>query len=272
MPEIIEQHIVVETDNLNALECLYQNTELSKQQIKRSMQNGALWLENARGVNRLRRAKKDLQKGEVLHLYYDEEIQVTTPPEAKMIADMVDYSIWYKPSGMYSQGSKWGDHCSINRWVESHLKPQRPAFIVHRLDRATSGLMILAHKKKVAKAFSEMFEQRKIRKIYHARVEGIYKPEKLPSIIKQSLDGKEAMTEVLSVEHNMQFATTDVTLRIITGRKHQIRRHMSTLGHPVQGDRLYGALNVQLDLQLSCKEIGFECPISGKSVFWSLEK
>lgn len=271
MPKNIEDHIKVDDEGMTAIECLYQNIDLGKQKIKRCMQNGAVWLETSRGIDRVRRAKKLLHKGEVLHIYYDEMIQETIPPEAECIADQGDYSIWHKPYGMYSQGTKWGDHCSINRWVEIHLKPQRPAFIVHRLDRATQGLMVIAHRKKIAKTFSEMFEHRKIRKIYHARVEGAYKPDALPCLIDQPLDGKEAKTEVLNVNYQAQSNTTDVVLRIITGRKHQIRRHLSGLGYPVQGDRQYGADNIDLDLQLSCVEMSFECPVSGNRESWSIE-
>ena len=66
-------------------------------------------------------------------------------------------SIWYKPYGIYCQGSKWGDHHTIHRMAEQQL--QRPCFIVHRLDRATTGLVIVAHKKKIAAALAALFAQ-----------------------------------------------------------------------------------------------------------------
>ena len=65
-----------------------------------------------------------------------------------------------------------GDHCTIYRWAEQQLKPERPAFIVHRLDRAASGLIILAHSKKMAQTFSQLFKNHDIQKQYRATVEG----------------------------------------------------------------------------------------------------
>jgi len=137
---LFTSHIPVTSDNITALQHLADNTPLSKQTLKKAMHNGAVWLESVIGVHRIRRAKKTVQRGEILHLYYDETIQNSVPPSAQLIADEGSYSIWNKPCGMYSQGTKWGDHCTIYRWAEQQLKPQRPAFPVHRLDRAANGL------------------------------------------------------------------------------------------------------------------------------------
>ncbi len=54
------------------------------------------------------------------------------------------------PYGMLSQGSKWSDHCTIARFAQQHLTPERPVFIVHRLDRAATGLILIAHSKKTS--------------------------------------------------------------------------------------------------------------------------
>ena len=83
-------------------------------------------------------------------------------PQALLIEDLIDYSVWYKPYGMLSQGSKWSDHCTIARFAQKNLSNERPAFIVHRLDRAATGLILIAHSKKAAKALSSLFENRTI--------------------------------------------------------------------------------------------------------------
>ena len=110
---------------------------------------------------------------------------------AVLIADEGDYSVWYKPYGMLSQGSKWGDHCTINRWVEQNHPPQRPAFIVNRLDRAAQGLMLIAHTKSSASALSDLFEKRAINKKYTALVSGSF-PEEL--ILDSAVDEKHAVS------------------------------------------------------------------------------
>ena len=258
-----EKHIDV-TQAQTVLECLSDNTDFSKQQLKRIMQNGAVWLESSQGISRVRRAKKYIGTNDLLHLYFDEVVQSSKPLEATLIADEGDYSVWNKPSGMYSQGSKWGDHCTLYRYAEMNLLPQRPAFIVHRLDRAANGLMLLAHKKTMAAKFSKMFEAREIYKKYRARVEGVIEGIDLPYKIESNLDDKLSISNIVSLVIDKIHQTTDVEVVIETGRKHQIRRHLSGLGYPIVGDRLYGEKLSDLDLQLSAVNIKFVCPVSGE--------
>jgi len=258
-----EKHIVL-TRPQTVLECLSNNTDFSKQQLKQIMQNGAVWLESNQGINRVRRAKKNINENDQLHLYYDEAVQKSSPLEAKLVADEGEYSVWNKPSGMYSQGSKWGDHCTLYRYAEMKLTPQRPAFIVHRLDRAANGLILLAHKKTIAAKFSKMFEAREIYKKYRACVEGVIKGIELPYEIKTYLDDKLSISNIVSIVTNEKNNTTDVEVVIETGRKHQIRRHLSGLGYPIVGDRLYGEKASDLNLQLSAVNIRFNCPVTGE--------
>jgi len=273
-----ETHITVTADDTRkqdstALDILASNTPLSKQKLKRVMSNGAVWLENDKGINRLRRAKKPVHEGETLHLYYDEAIQETHPEPAELIADEGDYSIWNKPYGMYSQGSRWGDHCTIYRWAESQL--QRPSFLVHRLDRAASGLIIVAHSKKTAAAFARLFEKRKIKKLYRIEVTGNYQElreiiQTLPYLISSPIDDKAAVSKIIAIEESENKHRIIVHLEIETGRKHQIRKHMAALGHPVIGDRLYGSTQLEENLQLQSRYLKFDCPITGTTREYSL--
>lgn len=256
-----EVHISANEEQQTAIELLAKNTPLSKQKLKTAMSHGAVWLESSIGTHRLRRAKKLIDENNVIHFYYDKMIQESEPNAAVLIADEGDYSIWNKPYGMYSQGTKWGDHYAIHRWVEIQLKPQRSAFTVHRLDRAASGLMIIAHTKKVATKFSELFQSRKITKHYQAIVEGTFNNVSLPHIISNEIDGKPAtsiITDIEIIENNK----SRVTIEIETGRKHQIRRHLSELGYPIVGDRLHGSKNHEENLQLKSCYLKFNCPIS----------
>jgi len=263
MADNFEKHLQIGKSQ-TVIDCLSENIELSKQQLKKLLQNGAVWLENSYGTNRVRRAKKNINQGDQLHVYYDAEIQLTKAPQARLVSDGGDYSIWNKPGGMYSQGTKWGDHCTIYRWAEQNLLPQRQAYIVHRLDKAANGLIIIAHKKAIAANFSQMFEQRKINKKYRAVVEGVLDKISLPYEIKNELDNKVAISEIISLEQDINKQHTIVEIKIKTGRKHQIRRHLSGMGYPIIGDRLYGAKNIKPDLQLSSIELEFICPVSGK--------
>ncbi len=171
---------------------------------------------------------------------------------------------------MYSQGSKWGDHCTIYRWVEKHLEPNRSTYLVHCLDRAANGLIIIAHNKKTANAFLEMFKQHEITKHYRAIVEGNITNTDLPYTIDQPLHGKHAESIILEADLNSNEQTTTVLIEIKTGHKHQIRRHLSSIGHPVVGDRQYGAKDVARDLQLSSIFLSFECPVKKTPRTYSL--
>ena len=85
-----------------------------------------------------------------IELYYDRRVLDAEPEAPRLIADESDYSVWFKPFGVLSQGSRWGDHCAMTRCAEKALSPERPALVVHRLDRAATGLMLLAHRKRAA--------------------------------------------------------------------------------------------------------------------------
>ncbi len=275
-----EYHILVETEGKTAVELLAEASKLSKQKIKQAMQKGCVWLEKlGEGENqmqytqRLRRAKKVLSVGEILHFYYDEKVLNTEPVEAILISDQGDYSIWHKPSGMLSQGSKWGDHCTIYRWAEKHLKPERPAFIVHRLDRAASGLIIIAHKKQIAAAFGKLFQNHKIDKRYRVSVEGdfssILKGDETSKIIESEIDNNSAVSHVVFISYDEKSDESILEVKIETGRKHQIRKHLSENDFPVVGDRLYGSGKSLENLKLEAVSLGFDCPVSGEGVLFS---
>lgn len=258
-------HIAVAEPESSAVLLLAQASGFSKQKIKRLMQSGAVWLTQGQQTKRLRRAKKTLPAGTELHLYYDPNVQQAGINEPQLLADEGDYSVWIKPCGMMSQGSKWGDQNTIARWVEQHLLPQRPAFIVHRLDRATRGLILVAHSKKAVRALTLMFEKRQLKKQYRAKVLGDHSGRVQPEIISEPIDGRPAVSHVscVAVDSLGQHSIVDVTIE--TGRKHQIRRHLASLGLPIAGDRLYGTGDTTIeDLQLAAMRLHFTCPLTGQ--------
>ncbi|MCP3689700.1 MAG: RluA family pseudouridine synthase [Gammaproteobacteria bacterium] len=257
-----EYHIDITQPESTAAVLLAEVSELPINQIKQAMQKGAVWLSNAQGTRRLRRAKKELCPGNQLHFYFDPEILQTESPQPKQIADEGDYSIWIKPRRMLSQGSKWGDHCTISRWVESHDHKQRPAFIIHRLDKAATGLMLIGHGKKITRLFANLFAKRLIDKKYDAIVPGHFdKPE--PYTLESNIDSKPAVSHIKLQQYYAQLHQSLLEITIETGRKHQIRKHLCEIGYPIIGDRLYGGGDKN-DLQLAAVSIAFECPVSGE--------
>lgn len=260
-----EKHIKITSQDISAVDLLTLETELSKQQVKQAMNKGAVWLSKGKKTQRLRRAKKKLKIGEEVHIYYDQLVLDKKPIEPKLISDEGHYSIWNKPYGLLSQGSKWGDHCTITRWAEQHLKPQRSSFVVHRLDRAANGLIVIAHEKKAAAALSELFQQRQIRKRYKIWVHGSYDQKATaenPIKIDSKIDGRSAVSHFTLLQFNAEKNQSLLDVSIETGRKHQIRQHSTLQGFPVVGDRLYGVETDNVDLQLSAYYLAFTCPFT----------
>ncbi|MDH5434002.1 MAG: RluA family pseudouridine synthase [Gammaproteobacteria bacterium] len=246
---------------------------ISRQKLKQALKFGAVWLSRNGQTNRIRRAKKELLIDDEVHLYFDENILFTDIKPAELIADENEYSIWNKPSGMFSQGTKWGDHSSICRWIEINKMPDRQCYLVHRLDRATSGLMVVAHSKKIAVSLSRLFEERLVDKRYKAKVLGEYPRDNLPQKIESELEGRKAITVILASYYEENNNFSELTLQIETGRKHQIRRQLAGAGHAVLGDRLYGDNNSDYsgDLALKSCYLGFVCPVSKKRKVYQIE-
>ena len=268
----IASHVTVGSSETGAVDLLQQASGLSKQRIKLAMTQGAVWLTRGRKTQRLRRARRELRDGDELHLYYDDEILAERPAEPILVADAGEYSVWNKPCGLRSQGSKWGDHCTVVRWAERNLQPERPAFTVHRLDRAASGLILVAHSKRSAAALSELFRLRKVEKRYRVLVHGRFDETAVPLKIDEPIDGKRAVSEVSRSEPDADGRHSLLEVRIETGRKHQVRRHLAGLGHPVVGDRLYGTGDEDgVDLQLTACYLAFRSPASGDRVEYRID-
>lgn len=227
------------------------------------MQKGAVWWSRGRRTDRIRR-RRTLQAGDELYLYYNPDVLSTEPTPCDLIADETDYSVWFKPYGVRSQGSKWGDHCTVYRWAEQHLKPERPTFIVHRLDRAATGLMLIAHKKKVATALSKLFEARAIEKRYRAIVHGSFQDDGSERLVDRPVDGKDALSRARQLDYDPGTDRSLVEVVIETGRKHQIRTHLSEIGYPIVGDRMYGRAADVEDLKLTACLLQFVCPVTGQ--------
>jgi tRNA pseudouridine32 synthase/23S rRNA pseudouridine746 synthase len=207
---------------------------------------------------------------------------IYTPPMSPYL-DIIyqddNFIVLNKTNGILSVPGRLPEHqdCLQNR-VQRVLPT---ATIVHRLDMATSGIMVMALNKATHVAISRQFEKRKTKKSYIARVFGkianIEGSVDLPLICdwpnrpKQMVDhenGKASLTHYSVLAYDELPAgetSTLVELRPVTGRSHQLRVHMLALGHPILGDRLYAhekALKLSPRLKLHARNLTFHHPIS----------
>jgi len=107
---------------------------------------------------------------------------------------------------------------------------------VHRLDRDTTGCLLLAKQSRAFEAAVSVFKKRLVRKTYHAIVAGaVYPPVRT---ITYPLEGQPAITKVRTADASRE--ASHVIIKIETGRTHQIRKHLARIHHPVLGDRIYG--------------------------------
>lgn len=238
-------------------------TPLTPAQLGEVASKGGVWIQR-RGkgkILRIRVLKEVLEPSDIVTVNFDQKVlKLPEITHLNHVYDGENYGVWIKPAGAVPQGSQTSDHASVLRYVEKIKKKE--VYLVHRLDRETAGLMIVAYNSKAASMLSDLFQKNKIHKEYQAIVLGELAIGKKETI-KASLDDKEAIThfEVLDSRNNQSL----LKVTIETGRLHQIRRHLDFIGHPVMGDPKYGKGNKNREgMKLLAHSLAFTDPWSGK--------
>ncbi|MBM3548216.1 MAG: RluA family pseudouridine synthase [Alphaproteobacteria bacterium] len=173
-----------------------------------------------------------------------------------------------KPAGLAVQGGTGTDK-HLDGLLDALMfdAKERPR-LVHRLDRDTSGVLVLARSAEAARWLGEAFQARDADKIYWAVVAGVPKPRqgridlklaKLPGkvgdrVVVDPKEGKRAVTDFAVVEEVRNLIAW-VALKPITGRTHQLRAHLEAIGHPILGDGKYGGKAAHLDLADAPKQL-----------------
>ena len=190
-----------------------------------------------------------------------------------------------KPAGMLTQSDEFGEASlmdMVKGWIKTEYKKPGKVFLglVHRLDRNVSGVVMFARTSKGASRISEQFRQKTTKKIYRALVEGTPEPQqaslrhylrkekslKATVFPRLTMNAKEALLDYEVIE---TFADTSlIEIRLHTGRFHQIRAQLSVIGHPIVGDKKYGASSAlpKERIALHAQSLTFNHPTSKEEI------
>jgi len=218
-------------------------------------------------------------------------LEPTVKPEnipLDVVFEDADIIVVNKPQGMVTHPAPGHYHGTLVNALLAHTPhlaaygaPLRPG-IVHRLDKDTSGLLVVAKSDRAYLDLIKQFKERTVAKTYAALVHGIMKNDagtiaenigrhpvhrKKMAVIKGESRSRSAVSEYRVLERHAD--TTLVEVRIKTGRTHQIRVHLSYIGHPLVGDPTYGKRENGLGIKgqmLHARKLSFHHPVSGEKL------
>lgn len=243
------------------------------------------------------KAGHKLRAGDEVIVDFDYEATLTIPHiDLPVLYEDDDCVVVSKPIGVltHSKGV-FNPEATVGSWLGEHLaaegktelldldaqvaegSPNNPrAGIVHRLDRATSGLLICAKTPAALTWLQKQFSQRRAKKTYYAIIEGTLDPPealidrpigrnpKAPATFRVDPNGKPARTEYYVIRSNERYSLLE--LRPETGRTHQLRVHLASLGHPIVGDPVYAGKPAER-MYLHAAKLELTAPSHERKVF-----
>lgn len=202
------------------------------------------------------------------------------PVEIKILYEDDHLIAINKPSGLLSVATERERDVTAYRLVKDHLaygNRRAQLFVLHRLDRDTSGILLFAKSRNVQEALQSHWNEAVTERGYMAIVEGL--PDKPEDELRSFITENRAMVVYQSKEEQGKLAITRykvtkfqrdyslLKINILTGRKNQIRVHLSSIGHPIAGDKKYGAKSNPIGrLALHADRLSFIHPVSGETV------
>lgn len=197
-----------------------------------------------------------------------------------------DIIVIHKDAGLLSIATPQETELTAYRQLTAHVRidnPNNRIFVLHRLDRETSGVMMFAKSEKIQQAMQDSWKDVVKERMYVALVEGMVKKTQgtISSWLKESAtlkmyssphpnDGQHAITHYKVIQSNRNYSLVEVHLE--TGRKNQIRVHMQDIGHPIASDKKYGARTKPFSrLGLHARVLSFVHPTTGKLMRFETE-
>lgn len=180
----------------------------------------------------------------------------------KPLFETNDFALFDKPSGLIVHPTSRNTEYSLLDEVRYHFGDD--ANLVHRIDLETSGLVLVSKDKVADMVLKNMFEEKEYQKTYHALVRGnlqspisidtpIGKDIESPIGVKMKIDfkkGRDSLTHIKPISYDEKTNQTLVEASPVTGRQHQIRIHLHSIGHTIVGDPIYGVNDINADKYL----------------------
>lgn len=222
-----------------------------------------------------------LVPGSVVAVHWDRESTWNQPTRSRLniVFEDADLIVIDKPSGLLTVATDAEKRKTAYSQLSDHVKledPDNKIFVVHRLDRETSGLLLFAKNAAVKQQIQENWETTVNQRTYVGVVEGVVEPAEGTIVswlaettafrvysVANAQAGKKAITHYRKIAGNSRCSVLQINLE--TGRKHQIRVHMQDLGHPIVGDKKYGSTcNPIRRVALHAQVLAFTHPRSGE--------
>ena len=222
-------------------------------------------------------AKRTIEDDDVIDVA-KKSVHLALPSGLALLHEDDDVLVVLKSHGLLTVATERERETTAQAHLNVYLKQKGEdrVHVVHRLDRETSGVLVFAKNFEAREALKEQFAAHSVDRVYVAVVEGALDPPR-GTFRSHLLEGKDlrmksvhahpdaklAVTHYRTIESNGRWSMLE--LRLETGRKNQIRAHLSEAGHPVAGDQLYGSGQNPIGrLALHAKILGFDHPTTGK--------
>jgi len=227
-----------------------------------------------------------LEPGQKVEIYWDKNQEPQLFSKIKIVFEDKYLIVVNKQEGLLSIATEKVISQTAYSILSQYVKKQHPSnkiFIVHRLDRETSGLMMFAKNQQIQKLLQKDWSENILERTYIAVIEGKAEPEKgtITSWLKESkalivyssqnsMDGDKAITHYQTIKKRNDYSLLKINLE--TGRKNQIRVHMQDFGHPVVGDKKYGSTENPIGrLGLHAWILAFIHPITNEQMRFETE-
>jgi RluA family pseudouridine synthase len=247
----------------------------SKTTLRQLLQNGRVRVNHEVEKN----AKQLLEPGDQVEVLSKSD-ERSLPDGLAILHEDTDVIVVLKANGLLTVATEREREQTAQAYLNAYLGAhgEERIHVVHRLDRETSGVLVFAKNFHARERLKDQFAEHSVDRIYVAIVEGALQPPS-GTIRSNLLEGKDlrmrsvdahpdaklAITHYRTIATSEKYSMLEVTLE--TGRKNQIRAHLSEAGHPVVGDQFYGATTNPLHrLGLHAKLLGFVHPTTGKKM------